>query len=137
MNEDYIEKLVSDIQHFLQEEDKHKGVEWESEHHAEASPEYLRKPLLIGLIMILSACAVGSITVVILLLGLVGTASSGPVDVTAMLAVGGCGIFFCAMLVSVWKRLELLRHIEKNTRLILESKQRANALLEYFIQNME
>ena len=90
-----------------------------------------------GLIALLSACAVGSITVAILLFGFVGSPASYPVDVMAMLAVGGCGIFFSTMLVSVWKRLLLLQQIERNTRQILESKQRANALLEYFLQNME
>jgi hypothetical protein len=40
------------------------------------------------------------------------------------------------MLVSVWKRLALLSQIERNTRLILASRRKTNALLEQFVRNM-
>jgi len=136
MNEDYMEKLVSDIQQYLREEDKEKQFGWNALANSETL-SHARHPFLVGLVALLSACAVGSITVAILLFGFIGGPASNPVDAMAMLAVGGCGIFFSTMLVSVWKRLLLLQQIERNTRMILESKQRANALLEYFMQNME
>jgi len=40
------------------------------------------------------------------------------------------------LLISAWKRLVLLSEIERNTRLILESKQAANALLEQYIKKV-
>jgi hypothetical protein len=136
MNEDYMEKLVNDIQQYLREEDKEKQIGWNALADSDVL-SHARHPLLVGLITLLSACAVGSITVAILLFGFVGSPATGPVDIMAMLAVAGCGIFFSAMLVSVWKRLVLLQQIERTTRQILESKERANALLEYFLQHME
>lgn len=137
MNEDYIEKLVSDIQEYLREEEEGTQIRrHESSDGVVSSSGGKRRPAVVGLLVILSACAVGSITVAILLLGFIGNATRNPIDMIAMLAMAGCGIFFSTMLVSVWKRLLLLQQIEKTTRLILESKQRANALLEYFIQNM-
>ncbi len=137
MNEDYIEKLVSDIQQYLREEEEERQIgPGEPSDRVVTPSKDKRRPLLVGLMMLLSACAIGSITVAILLLGFIGNPSKNPVDIIALLAMGGCGIFFSTMLVSVWKRLLLLQQIEKNTREILESKQRANTLLEYFIQNM-
>ena len=136
MNEDYMEKLVSDIQQYLREENKDKPIGWNTLTDSETLSQ-VRRPFLVGLFALLSACAVGSITVAILLFGFVGSPAGSPVDIMAMLAVGACGIFFSTMLVTVWKRLLLLQQIERNTRQILESKQKANALLEYFLQNME
>lgn len=137
MNEDYIEKLVSDIQQYLREEEEGRQIAPHEPSDIAVPPSKgKRHRILVGLMMLLSACAIGSITVAILLLGLIGNATKNPIDIMALLAMGGCGIFFSTMLVSVWKRLLLLQQIEKNTRQILESKQRANALLEYFVQNM-
>jgi hypothetical protein len=137
MNEDYIEKLVSDIQEFLREEDRHKDIGHYMVPDTGVTSNRTRNSLFVGILMLLSACAVGSITIAILLFGFIGNPSRNPVDTLGLLAVGACGIFFAAMLVSVWKRLVLLQQIEKNTRSILESKQRANALMEYFIERME
>lgn len=138
MNRDYIEKLVSDIQQYLNEEEQEEQVEQQPSAEAESTAKSrARRTIMVGVIVLLSACAVGSITVAILLLGIVGSPLHNPVDTILLLTVGGCGLFFATMLVSVWKRLLILQRIEENTRLILESKQRANELLEHYIRSME
>lgn len=139
MNEDYIDKLVGDIQQYLREEEKEEQQALQGLPEAESavSKQMLRHPLMVSIIMLLSACAVGSITVAILLLGFVSAPARNPVDTIWLLAIGGGGIFFSTMLLSVWKRLTLLGQIEKNTRLILESKQKANLLLEHYISRID
>ncbi len=139
MNEDYIDRLVGDIQEYLREEDEKSRLALGGSQASDAEPttrKLLRRPSLAGSITFLSACAVGSITVAILLLGVVGVPSENSISTIWLFAAGGCGIFFSAMLISVWRRLLLLGEIEKNTRLILESKQTANALLEQYIKRV-
>jgi len=139
MSEDYIDKLVGDIQEYLREEEERSRTAQEPTplHISEpAATRRLGRPSLIGLMTLMSASAVGSITIAILLLGIVGVPSGNPVEIIWLFAAGGCGIFFSTMLVSAWKRLILLGKIEKNTRLILESKQAANALLEQYIKKV-
>ncbi len=138
MSGDYIDRLVSDIQEYLKEEGQRNNFVDE-----EASPEEparalgrLRRNALIGATTLLAACAVGSVTVAIMLLGILGAPEGGSVDTIWLFAAGGCGVFFSAMLISSWKRLELLGKIERNTRRILESKQAANDLLEDYIRRI-
>ncbi|UCD56335.1 MAG: hypothetical protein JSV16_10915 [Candidatus Hydrogenedentota bacterium] len=140
MNNDYMDELISDIQQYLRREEDEKGQEerWVSlmtqARSAVRTP--LRHSFFVGVITLLSASAVGSVTVAILLLGIAGGAVHDSVGTIWLLAGGGCGIFFSAMLVSVWKRLVILTQIEENTRLILASRRKTNALLKRFIQNM-
>jgi len=139
MSKDYIDKLVSDIQGYLREEDEKNRTEREPDilHDLEpALSAWTRRPSLVRLITLFSACAVGSITVAILLLGALGVPAGKSVGAIWLFAGGGCGIFFSALLISAWKRLVLLSEIERNTRLILESKQAANALLEQYIKKV-
>ena len=139
MNEDYIDKLVSDIQQYLREEEKEEQLALEGLPEAETavSKKMRQHPVIVGLLMLLSACAVGSITVAILLLGFVSAPATSPAATIWLLAIGGCGIFFTTMLLSAWKRLTLLGQIEKNTSLIMESKQRTNLLLEHYISKID
>ena len=143
MSGNYIDKLMSDIQEYLRDEEERSllqeeiaslGEEGASE--SETAPLRSRRNILLGAITLLSACAVGSITVAIMLLGILGRPAEGPVDAIWLFAAGGCGIFFSTMLVSSWKRLVLLDRIERNTRQILESKQAANELLEDYIRKI-
>ncbi len=139
MSEDYIDKLVDDIQEYLREEEERSLTAQEPTPRHISEPAATRRsgrPSLIGLMTLMSASAVGSITIAILLLGIIGVPSGNPVEIIWLFAAGGCGIFFSTMLVSAWKRLILLGKIEKNTRLILESKQAANALLEQYINKV-
>ena len=139
MNKDYMDKLISDIQQYLSEEEYGVGIDTDVAPLAAADPAprwRLRRPFLVGTVTLLSACAVGSITVTILLLGIVGAPGGESLNTIWMLATGGCGIFFSTMLVSTWKRLLLLGQIERNIRLILETKQAANDLMEQYIQKM-
>lgn len=143
MSGNYIDKLMSDIQEYLREEEQRSflkeeittlGEEMEPE--TEIAPLRTRRNILLGAITLLSACAVGSITVAIMLLGILGRPAEGPVDAIWLFAAGGCGIFFSTMLASSWKRLVLLDRIERNTRHILASKQAANELLEDYIRKI-
>lgn len=138
MSKDYMNKLINDIQEYLSEEEQKERKQW---HFLPTKASLVKKgplprPVFIGLVTLLSACAIGSVTVAILLLGFVGTPFHGPTGTIWLLGAGGCGIFFSAMLISVWKRLALLSQIERNTRLILASRRKTNALLEEFINNM-
>jgi hypothetical protein len=139
MNKDYMNKLISDIQEYLREED----MKAKRERYLTSEPEpapagrlRLRRPVYSVLITLFSACALGSITVAILLMGLVGGPRIDSVGTIWLLAAGGCGIFFSAMLISVWKRLVVLVQIERNTRQILDSRHRTNELLERLVRNM-
>ena len=138
MSGDYMDRLVSDIQEYLREEEQQSR----SMHAADSLQETthtrrrLRLNALVGTTTLLAACAVGSITVAVMLLGVLGGPTEGPIDPIWLFAAGGCGIFFSTMLVSSWKRLVLLARIERNTRLILESKQAANELLEDYIRRI-
>jgi hypothetical protein len=138
MNKDYMNKLINDIQQYLREEGQKERKQWHflPTKASLVKKEPLPRPVFIGLITLLSACAIGSITVAILLLGFVGTPLHDSTGAIWLLGAGGCGIFFSAMLVSVWKRLALLSQIERNTRLILASRRKTNALLEQFMRNM-
>ncbi|GAB4333011.1 MAG: hypothetical protein Kow0099_04820 [Candidatus Abyssubacteria bacterium] len=139
MNEDYLDRLISDIQQYLKEEDKKKQARQRIVVAArEATQKKLRvnKPVAIGIMALAAACAVGAITVTIVLLGLMGPPSAHSTEVILLLSAAGCGIFFTVMLVLAWKRLMLLHQIERNTRLILANKRRTNALLDEFIRNM-
>jgi hypothetical protein len=139
MNEDYMDKLVSDIQGYLNEEAQKKIGDrlFFPGAMAESAPKRrIRGPNFSGLIIILSACAIGSLTVAILLLATMGGPVRDPIGIIWLLAAGGCGIFFSAALMSNWNRLIILRQIEKNTRLILATRRKTNALLEEFIQNV-
>lgn len=134
MSGDYIDRLVSDIQEYLREEADRGGLEHETAEEPERAPTRMRRYALVGAITLLAACAVGSVTVAIMLLGILGAPEG---DSTIWLfAAGGCGVFFSAMLISSWKRLVLLEKIERNTRHILESKQAANELLEDYIRRI-
>ena len=139
MNEDYMDKLMSDIQQYLREENRRKPVRRPGS-PAPTEPSVKRtpipRPIFVGLITLLSACAVGSITVAILLLGFIGSSAHDANGTIWLLAVGGCGIFFTTTLVSAWKRLVLLSQIEENTRQILATKLEANALLDHLMRNM-
>lgn len=139
MSEDYIDKLISDIQEYLNEE-----AEKKFEGHivfpnvvAESAPKRrVRRPIFLGMIILLSACAIGSLTVAILLLATLGGPVRDPAGIIWLLAAGGCGIFFSAALMANWKRILILAQIEKNTRLILDTRRKTNALLEEFLQNV-
>jgi hypothetical protein len=139
MSEDYMDKLMNDIQQYLKEENRKKRERWPSFLSAK-EPAGMKtavpRPILVGFATLLSACAVGSITVAILLLGLVGISSSDAIGTIWLLAVAGCGIFFTTMLVSAWKRLVLLSQIEENTRQILASKLETNAILDHFMRHI-
>lgn len=134
-----MDKLMNDIQQYLREENRKRPFRRPSS-SATAEPAAKRalipRPTIVGLITLLSACAVGSITVAILLLGFLGSSAHDAGGAIWLLAVGGCGIFFTSTLVSAWKRLVLLNQIEENTRQILASKLEANALLDHFMRNM-
>jgi hypothetical protein len=138
MSGDYIDRLVSDIQEYLKEEEQRNlSMDMEEEISIEEparAPGRLRRNALVGAITLLAACVVGSVTVAIMLLGILGAPEGGEVDTIWLFAAGGCGAFFSAMLISSWKRLILLGKIERNTRRILESKQAANDLLEDYIR---
>jgi hypothetical protein len=138
MNKDYMNKLINDIQQYLRAEEQKERKQWHflPTRASLVKKEPLPRPIFIGLITLLSACAIGSITVAILLLGFVGTPLHDSTGAIWLLGAGGCGIFSSAMLVSVWKRLALLSQIERNTRLILASRRKTNALLEQFVRNM-
>jgi hypothetical protein len=129
-----MDRLVSDIQEYLREEEQQSRSTRTAD--TTQAPRRRRLNALIGTITLLAACAVGSITVAIMLLGILGGPAEGPVNPIWLFAAGGCGIFFSTMLVSSWKRLTLLARIERNTRLILESKQAANELLEDYISRI-
>jgi hypothetical protein len=132
-----MDRLVSDIQEYLREEEQHRSESAaDSLQDTQRSPRRSRLNALVGAATLLAACAVGSITVAIMLLGILGGPAQGPIHPIWLFAAGGCGIFFSTMLVSSWKRLLLLARIERNTRLILESKQVANELLEDYINRM-
>jgi hypothetical protein len=155
MSGNYMDKLLSDIQHYLREEQQQITPESQDDSSAEdmtqnESPvaprgrKSAQKNILIGTITLLSACAIGSITVAIMLLGLLGVPGGmpggpheAPVSTIWLFAAGGCGIFFSAMLISSWRRLAILARIEKNTRLILESKQTANVLFEDYMRKFD
>ncbi len=139
MNEDYMDKLMNDIQQYLREENRKRPLTRPGT-SAPVEPSAKRtlvpRPTIVGLITLLCACAVGTITVAILLFGFLGSPAHDANGTIWLLAVGGCGIFFTSMLVSAWKRLVLLSQIEENTRQILASKLEANALLEHLMRNM-
>lgn len=136
MSGEYLDKLVSDIQEYLREEEQRSLLRQEvaSPPKPETAPRLKRRNIVVGAVTLLSACAVGSITVAVMLLGILGGPADSSIDTIWLFAAGGCGIFFSTMLVSSWKRLVLLSKIERNTRLILESKQAANELLEDYIR---
>jgi hypothetical protein len=139
MHEDYLDKLISDIQQYLKEEDKKRQARQRIIAVAREATQktfHVKQPVFPGVLTLAAACAVGSITVAIVLLGLLGPPSHDSMRVIALLSAAGCGIFFITMLVSAWKRLVLLHQIERNTRLILANKRRTNALLDEFIRNM-
>ena len=138
MSEDYINKLISDIQEYLSEEAQRKfegRVIFPNVVEESAPKARIRRPMFLGMIILLSACAIGSLTVAILLLAILGGPLRDPVGIIWLLAAGGCGIFFSVALMANWNRLLILRQIEKNTRLILATRRKTNALLEEFIQN--
>lgn len=138
MSGDYMDKLVGDIQEYLRQEERQGHIEEDVSPPTKTGriPPHLRRNLFVGTITLLAACAVGSVTVAIMLLGILGGPAENSIDPIWLFAAGGCGIFFVTMLVSAWKRLVLLGQIERNTRLILESKQAANDLLEDYIRKM-
>ena len=139
MNKDHMDKLINDIQQFLREESEREqgeGMVLLPTDARSASDKPVGHPNFIRLITLLPACVVGSTTVAILLLAIAGGAARDSVGTIWLLAAGGCGIFFTAMLVSVWKRLVLLSRIEKNTRLILATRRETHELLERFIQSV-
>ncbi|RJP72600.1 MAG: hypothetical protein C4532_05905, partial [Candidatus Abyssobacteria bacterium SURF_17] len=139
MNEDYMDELISDIQQYLKEENdvkEKKRLTTITERARTLKVRPLPRPLFIGLIILLSACAVGSITVAFLLLGLFSVPALRAVGTLWLFAGAACGIFFTSALVASWKRLVILSRIEKNTRLILASRRKTNALLEQFIRNI-
>ncbi len=139
MNEDYMDKLMDDIQRYLREESRKRPAKRSGSPapvESSAKRTLLPRPTLVGLLTLLSACAVGSITVAILLLGFLGSSAHDASTTIWLLAVGGCGIFFTSTMVSAWKRLVLLSQIEENTREILESKLETNALLDHLMRNM-
>ena len=135
-----MDELISDIQGYLREETQRKlGERMGLPATAAISLPKRRAagPIFLGMIMLLSACAVGSLTVAILLLAAMGGPVHEPARIIWLLAAGGCGIFFSTALVSSWKRLIILRQIEKNTRLILVTRRETNTLLEEFIRNVD
>lgn len=137
MNQDYMERLVSDIQEYLKsEEQQGRSGHKDSPHETESARRRFRPNTLVGTTTLLAACAVGSITVAIMLLGILGGPADEPVSAIWLFVAGGCGVFFSTMLISSWKRLVLLARIERNTRLILQSKQAANEMLEDYIRRM-
>ncbi|MBI5115439.1 hypothetical protein HZA56_03115 [Candidatus Poribacteria bacterium] len=139
MNNDYMDKLLNDIQVYLKEEDQKKKkrrlVRLATEKD-EPRPKIIRPPMLVSLITLLASCAVGSITVAIILLAVLGGPAHDPIRPLWLLGLAGCGIFSTTMLITVWKRLNILRNIEENTRLILAARRKTNALLERFIESM-
>ncbi len=146
MSGNYIDKLVSDIQEYLKEEEERSllkeeivSLDGDRETESEIAQLSPRRNILLGATTLLAACAVGSIAVAIMLLGILGGpggSTEGTLNAIWLFAAGGCGIFFSTMLVSSWKRLVLLDRIERNTRQILESKQAANELLEDYIRKI-
>jgi len=139
MSKDYMDRLISDIQEYLKEETGQKRGErfsFPSVRTASLQKGRMRGPLFVGLIILLSACAIGSLTVTILLLVTLGGPVHDPLGIVWLLAAGGCGIFFSTALMSNWKRLIILKQIEQNTRLILATRRKTNALLEEFIQQV-
>lgn len=136
MDREYMDRLMQDIQQYLRDEATKKQV---TKHASAPAPENaaiaslktpLPKAIHMELMLLISACATGFLTLGILLLGLYGAKSEAVVGIMTLLSIGGCGIFFTAVLVSIWKRLIVLRQIEENTRLILVTKLEANAMLE-------
>ena len=138
MSSDHIEKLVSDIQEYLMEEERRSQLRGEIDSLLNGEPTRApsRQNIFVRTLTLISACIVGSITVAVLLLATLGGHAGSPSDQIWLFAAGGCGIFFTTMLVTSWKRLEILNRIERNTRLILESKQVANELLEDYIRKV-
>jgi hypothetical protein len=132
-----MDRLVSDIQEYLKsEEQEGRAGQKDSLQETQPARRRFRANALIGTTTLLAACAVGSITVAIMLLGFLGGPADGSIGPIWLFAAGGCGIFFSTILISSWKRLVLLARIERNTRLILESKQAANEMLEDYIRRM-
>jgi hypothetical protein len=129
-----MDRLVSDIQEYLREEEQQGHTA--SLHETEPARRRFRMNALVGTTTLLAACAVGSITVAVMLLGILGGPAEGPINPIWLFVAAGCGIFFSTILVSSWKRLVLLARIERNTRLILESKQAANEMLEDYIRRI-
>ena len=94
MSKNYIDKLVSDIQDYLREEDEKNRTECEPDLSHDLEPAlsmWTRQPSLVRLITLFSACAVGSITVAILLLGALGVPAGKSVGAIWLFAAGGCG----------------------------------------------
>ncbi|MBI4831781.1 MAG: hypothetical protein HY801_09560 [Candidatus Lindowbacteria bacterium] len=139
MNDETIDRLISDIQQYLKTEEqkkkKRKLVLLAADRN-EPVRKIRRQPMVVGLVTLLSACAVGSITVAMILLAALGGPASDPVRPIWLLGLAGCGIFATAMLISVWKRLNILKNIEENTRLILVARRKTNVILERFIESM-
>ncbi len=139
MDKNYMNKLISDIQEYLREEDARSQVKRQPLDAPEPIAGWklrLRRPAYSVLITLFSACALGSLTVAILLLGIVGGPGTDTIGTIWLLIAGGCGVFFSSLLISVWKRLVVLIQIEENTRLILDSRMRTNEILEQFSQNL-
>ncbi|RJP19765.1 MAG: hypothetical protein C4520_12445 [Candidatus Abyssobacteria bacterium SURF_5] len=133
-----IDRLIQDIQQYLRDEAKKK----QDNREPEVAPPLLPAALSIDLkslpvrstyfelMLLMSACAVGLLTVAILLVGLLGGQAQTVIGAMTLLAIGGCGIFLTAVLISLSKRLALLSQIEQHTRLMLAVKLQVNALLE-------
>lgn len=133
MDREYIDKLISDIQQYLKEEDQKKEIKETLEPPPTPATEKsisFPKSMVLELVLLLSAITTAVLTITILALGIFGGKSTAVAGTMTLLAVGGCGIFFTAILISVWKRISLLTQIEENTRLILASKLETNMLLE-------
>jgi hypothetical protein len=133
MDREHIDKLINDIQQYLKDEDQKKEIK--KTFQPPPAPEMKRsisfpRSIILELVLLLSATTTAILTITILALGIFGGKSTAVAGTMTLLAIGGCGIFFTAILISVWKRISLLTQIEENTRLILASKLETNVLLE-------
>ncbi len=139
MNESEMDKLISEIQNFLKKENPKKQEKLQkllpvAPRHRGKTKRNVIFP--VGALTLLSACAVGALTVAMVLFGYARITNAHSMSAIWTLSAAACGIFLSAMLVSSWKRLVILSRIERNTRLILASRHKTNALLEHFIQDM-
>jgi hypothetical protein len=138
MDRDHMDKLIHDIQQYLRDEDsKKQPVTSEPLSTSEDSTTTHAKPSFsraaTEMILLISACTTALLTVAIILIGLIDGEARAATGTMTLLIIGGCGMFFSIVLISIWKRLVLLGQIEENTRLILASKLEANAILERLI----
>jgi uncharacterized membrane protein YccC len=132
MEPDHIDRLIKDIQQYLRQEDQKKQAEKNTQPPPlPSSIEQKARPAAhLEFMLLISACTTAVLTITILLLGVLSGKSEAVSGTIMLLAAGGCGIFFTAVLISIWKRLVLLNQIEENTRQILASKLEVNVLLE-------